>query len=82
MAAKKPKKYVVATATVHTVMDNGVPFTVHRGDTYESDHPAVKRTGVFVSQDEWARMNGTLVESASAAPGEVRNVTPPKAAKK
>ena len=75
--AGKAKKWVVATTTVHTVID-GLKVTVHRGDTYESTDPVVKQTKVFVSQTEWARMNGRLVESATAAPGEVRNVAPPK----
>lgn len=79
MATTKKPKLKVATTTVITSED-GHRVAVHRGDTYPANHKLVKKLkGVFVDPDEWARMTGnTVVEQATAAPGEVRNVKAPE----
>ena len=71
------KKYVVSTTTSITTV-NGQRVIVREGDVYDKAHPLVKQLGHFVTPDEYARQRGTLVESATAAPGETRNVTIPK----
>ncbi len=70
------KKYVVSTTTSITTV-NGQRVVVREGDLYDATHPLVKQLGHFVSPEEYARRHGTLVESATAAPGEKRNVTIP-----
>lgn len=79
MAAAKKMKLVIATETVITSED-GYRVAVHRGDAYPANHKLVKRLkGVFVDPEEWARMTGSVaVEQATAAPGEVRNVSKPE----
>ena len=78
MASKKPS-YVVAAASVSTVQ-NGRRQFVSEGQHYRTDDPLVKnRPDLFISLTEYARRQGRTVETATAAPGEVRNVTPPEA---
>lgn len=78
MAAAKKPKYKIARDTVVTSGD-GRRVLITRGDTYLASDPLVKRLkGVFVDPDEYARLTGVMVEQATAAPGEVRNVSKPK----
>jgi len=70
------REYVYATSTVVTYIE-GKRQVVYAGSMYDPKDPVVKRVGGFVSQDEWGRMNGMVVEQATAAPGEARNVKIP-----
>lgn len=68
----------VAIATLITSVD-GARVQIRRGDVYPASHPLVKRfKHEFVTPAEYARRTGTLVEQATAAPGEKRNVSIPK----
>lgn len=86
----KQTKTVIATQTVRVA---GQRDMVRKGATYQDDEPVVKaHPGLFVSSDEFAKltrkptntqelgsrsMSARGVEQATAAPGEVRNVTIP-----
>ncbi len=70
------KKWVVSTTT-SIVTVKGQRVIVREGDMYDKANPLVKRLGHFVTPEEYAKRTGTLVESATAAPGEKRNVTIP-----
>lgn len=74
---KKNPTYLVAVDSVSTTV-NGIRMFITQGTTYRSDDPVVKQIpSLFVEPAEYARRRGSLVEQATAAPGEVRNVAPP-----
>lgn len=85
MAAKKKGAVVVATAAVAT-QNRGVQVFINIGDVYPADSPLVKRlgrvkadgTGMFATPEEYAALQGRVVEQATSGPGEVRNVEIPK----
>ena len=80
-AVKKKKNltYLVAASSASTTID-GIRMFISQGQTFSSTHPAVKQfPSLFVEPAEYARRTGQLVEQATAAPGEVRNVAIPEA---
>ena len=77
MPAKKKPTYVVATQTTITSV-NGIRYVVNKGDVYSKNDPIVKKIGGFVEVEEYVARGGRIVESATAAPGEARNVSIPK----
>ena len=79
MAASKKQTWLSATETVVVWDDDGVRSMVTKGDLYEPNHWIVKRLGrdFFITSDELALRQGRVVEQATAAPGETRNVKVP-----
>lgn len=77
MPAKKKPTYVVATQTTITSLD-GMRYVVNKGDMYDKTHPIVKKLGGFVPLEDYLARSGRIVETATAAPGETRDVAAPK----
>jgi len=79
MVAKK-KQELVATAAAVVWDDDRVRYQIKEGDIYDASHWIVKRMGTkfFITPSELAiRQGRVVVEQATAAPGETRNVKVP-----
>jgi len=76
--AKKSEKVVIATVSLATSI-GGHRKSINEGQMYPVSDPLVKKfKDCFVSPEEYARLSGVIVEQATAAPGEKRNVQIPE----
>lgn len=79
MADKKKPETVVAVTSALTQV-NGLPVHITQGESYRADDPVVKRYPSLFQDPATFLASRSMVEQATASPGEVRNVAVPSKA--